>query len=318
MRCILINGKIKTPSVIRSSITDTAMPTRVALHHRTRYDYDRPVALGPHLIRLRPAAHTRTPINSFSLDIEPKAHFVNWLQDPFGNFLARVFFTEPTSFLDVTVDLAVEMTPLNPFDFFIEPGSDSFPFAYDPWLKKALQPYLEVNAESALLAEFVAELPGDSDQTVSLLIEINRVIAERVKYLVRMEPGVQSAEQTLELAEGSCRDSAWLLVEVLRRMGLAGRFVSGYLIQLKSVELESDGQRAVKEDVAELHAWAEVYIPGAGWIGLDPTSGLLTGEGHIPLAATPDTLGAAPITGSSQAAQSRLHNEMTVTRVQGG
>lgn len=288
---------------------------RVALHHQTRYDYDRQVALGPQLIRLRPAAHTRTPVLSYSLKIEPKEHFLHWLQDPYGNFMARVVFSEKTEHLDVTVDLTADMTVINPFDFFIEPGADSIPFTYEPWLKDALLPYLAVDQPTPLLAELIEGVPKQADYTVQFLVDLNRVISERVSYLVRMEAGVQTPEHTLESGMGSCRDSTWLLIQVLRHMGLAARFVSGYLIQLKADSVSQDGPSGVDEDVADLHAWAEVYIPGAGWIGLDPTSGLMTGEGHIPLAATPSPMGAEPITGSTQVSETTMHHKMTLTRI---
>ncbi len=288
---------------------------RVALHHQTRYEYDRQVVLGPQLIRLRPAAHTRTPILSYTLNIEPKDHYLHWLQDPYSNFMARLFFTNQTDHFEVTVDLIADMTRINPFQFFIEPGADSFPFAYEPWLKDALQPYLVTEPQTPLLAELIAQRPKQAGQTVQFLIDVNRVISERVRYLVRMEAGVQTPEHTLESGQGSCRDSTWLLVHVLRHMGLAARFVSGYLIQLQAETKELVGTSGVAEDTTDLHAWAEVYIPGAGWIGLDPTSGLLTGEGHIPLASTPSPMGAAPITGSSQVVDTTMHHEMALTRV---
>ena len=288
---------------------------RVALHHQTRYDYDRQVALGPQLIRLRPAAHTRTPILSYTLSIKPQEHYLHWMQDPYSNFMARLFFTNQTAHFEVVVDLIADMTVINPFAFFIEPGTDSFPFEYDPWLKDALQPYLATEPQTPLLTKLIEQLPKQADQTVQFLIDVNRVVSERVRYLVRMEAGVQTPEHTLEIGEGSCRDSTWLLIQAFRHMGLAARFVSGYLIQLKAETKALVGTSGVEEDTTDLHAWAEVYIPGAGWIGLDPTSGRLTGEGHIPLAATPSPMGAAPITGSSEVADTTMHHEMTLTRV---
>lgn len=291
------------------------MAIRVALHHKTRYDYNRRIQLGSQLVRLRPAPHARTPVLSYSLKIEPQDHFINWQQDPFGNFMARLVFPEKSDCFSVTVDLVADMTVINPFDFFVEPDAEAFPFQYEPWLQKELAPYLEVEPAPTELSELLARLPKKADRTVDFLVSLNQAIYERVGYVIRMEPGVQSPEQTLQLGRGSCRDSAWLLVHVLRHMGLAARFVSGYLIQLKADVASLDGPSGTDVDFTDLHAWTEVYVPGAGWIGLDPTSGLLTGEGHIPLAATPRPSGAAPITGMLEECESVLHHEMELTRV---
>lgn len=291
------------------------MAIQVALHHRTRYDYDRLIGLGSQLVRLRPAPHARTPVLSYSLKIEPEEHFINWQQDPFGNFMARLVFPEKTRHFDVTVDLIADMTVINPFDFFVEPDAESFPFAYEAWLKKELAPYLEVEPATPKLASLMKEMPHEAERSVDLLVELNRAVYDRIGYVIRMEPGVQTPEETLQIGRGSCRDSAWLLVHILRHMGLAARFVSGYLIQLKADVKSLDGPSGTEVDFTDLHAWTEVYIPGAGWIGLDPTSGLLTGEGHIPLAATPRPVGAAPITGAIEACESKLLHEMNLTRV---
>jgi len=291
------------------------MAIRVALHHKTRYAYDRSVQLGAQLVRLRPAPHARTPVLSYSLKVEPAEHYINWQQDPFGNFMARLVFPEKTRALCVEVDLVADLTVINPFDFFVEPDAESFPFVYEPLLKKELAPYLEAEPLTPELAKLIATLPKSNDRTVDLLIDLNRAIYERLGYVVRMEPGVQTPEESLVIGKGSCRDSAWLMVNVLRHMGLAARFVSGYLIQLATDVKSLDGPSGPEKDFTDLHAWTEVYVPGAGWIGLDPTSGLFTGEGHIPLAATPRPSGAAPISGGIEPCESELDHEMTVTRV---
>jgi len=291
------------------------MAIHAALYHRTHYRYDRPVVLSPQVIRLRPAAHARTHILSYSLKIEPAGFFINWQQDPHGNHLARVVFPEPVREFKVEVDLVAEMAVHNPFDFFVEPYADKFPFAYDPDLKAELAPYLPPAADGPKLREFVAKVDRTPKNTVSFLVELNQRLREVVDYVIRLEPGVQTPEETLTLRKGSCRDSAWLLVEILRHLGLAARFASGYLIQLTPDVKSLDGPSGTDKDFTDLHAWTEVFIPGAGWIGFDPTSGLLAGEGHIPLACTPAPGSAAPITGAMSKAESTFDYDMKVSRL---
>ena len=291
------------------------MAIRVALSHRTEYHYDRPVGLSPHLLRLRPAAHARTPILSYSLRVEPAKHFVNWQQDPFGNFVARYVFPEKTRELVIEVDLVAELTVINPFDFFLEPHAEHYPFQYGPALAAELSPYLELRERGRRLLAWLATVSRAEQPTVAFLVELNRRLEREVGYVIRMEPGVQTCEETLTRAKGSCRDSAWLLVQVLRHLGLAARFVSGYLVQLAPDVKALDGPSGPKQDFTDLHAWTEVYVPGAGWIGLDPTSGLFAGEGHIPLSCTPDPQGAAPVTGASDPCGVELHFHNEVTRV---
>lgn len=289
------------------------MSIRVALDHTTVYRYDKPVTLHPHIIRLRPAPHCRTPILSYSLNIEPAGHFLNWQQDPFGNYLARLVFPEKCTELSVTVDLVAELTVINPFDFFVEESAEKFPFTYSQVNQQELAPYLAVEPASKLLQDWLAANTPDNMQIIDALVAINQAVQRDVAYQLRMEPGVQSSEQTLTLAKGSCRDSGWLLVEILRHLGLAARFVSGYLVQLKPDVASIDGPVGAAEDFTDLHAWTEVYIPGAGWVGMDPTSGLFAGEGHIPLACTPQPVSAAPITGvaSEMASDFYFHNRVS-------
>jgi len=291
------------------------MSIRVACRHHTHYRFDRPVNLAPHILRLRPAPHSRTPIRAYSLRITPDTHFINWQQDPFGNYMARIVFPEKCRELKIEVEVVADMTVINPFDFFIEEYAEKIPFNYDPQLRAELAPYFEISEKGPLLNEWLKQVDRAETPTVDFLVSLNRRVRECVNYSVRMEPGVQTCEETLERAIGSCRDSGWLLVQILRHMGLAARFVSGYLIQLTADEKSLDGPSGPEADFTDLHAWAEVYIPGAGWIGLDPTSGLFAGEGHIPLACTPHPASAAPVTGATDPCEVSFTFANTVERI---
>ncbi len=291
------------------------MSIHVALNHVTHYQYDRPVNLGPQIVRLRPAPHSRTRILSYSLNILPAKHFINWQQDPQSNYLARLVFPEKTREFRIEVDLVAEMSVLNPFDFFLSPTAEKFPVVYEAGERRDLVPYLVKPPATPLVAKFLKETPRDPVRTIDFLVAINRRLAEDIRYLIRMEPGVQQPEETLEKASGSCRDSAALLVHLLRHLGFAARFVSGYLIQLVADVKSLDGPSGPEQDFTDLHAWVEVYLPGGGWIGLDPTSGLLAGEGHIPLACTPEPVSAAPVTGAVDKAEVTFAHSMKVSRV---
>ena len=290
------------------------MSIHVALRHHTQYQYDRTVALSPQVVRLRPAPHCRTPILSYSMRVTPSEHFVNWQQDAFSNHLARLVFPEKTQEFDVVVDLVADMRVINPFDFFLEDEAREWPFPYGDALRRELAPFLKVSP-GPLVSHYVASVSRASQPTVSFLMELNQRVQRDIHYIIRMEPGVQTSEETLRLRSGSCRDSAWLLVEILRSLGLAARFVSGYLIQLTADVKSLDGPSGPESDFTDLHAWTEVYLPGAGWMGFDPTSGLAAGEGHIPLACTAEATSAAPISGSVETCLSTFEHHMSVTRI---
>ncbi|ALJ37321.1 transglutaminase family protein [Azospirillum brasilense] len=291
------------------------MAIHVALNHKTVYRYDRLVNLGPQIIRLRPAPHCRTPILSYSLRVTPKHHFLNWQQDPQSNYQARFVFPEKTREFIIEVDLVAEIAAINPFDFFLEEKAQTIPFAYEPWLERELRPYLEVEEPGPLLADYMTGISREPAASINFLVDINQRLQTDIGYVIRLEPGIQTCEETLGKRTGSCRDSAWLLVQILRNLGLAARFVSGYLIQLTADQKALDGPSGPEEDFTDLHAWTEVFLPGAGWVGLDPTSGLLAGEGHIPLACTPDASSAAPISGLIDECEVEFGHEMSVTRI---
>ena len=324
------------------------MSIHVALHHRTHYRYDRPVLLGPQIVRLRPAPHSRTRILSYSLRIAPEKHFINWQQDPQSNYLARLVFPELTSEFLVEVDLVAEMAVFNPFDFFLEPDAEKFPFKYDTALDHELEPFQLRCWLTPCFTKYLAAIRREvlglngngrpqkapakqtkksdpapppillepkNPRTIDFLVAINQRLWKDIKYVIRLEPGVQTPEETLSKGTGSCRDSAWLLCQLFRHCGLAARFVSGYLIQLTADVKSLDGPSGTERDFTDLHAWCEVYLPGAGWVGLDPTSGLLAGEGHVPLACAPDPTSAAPITGVVDECKCDFSHEMKVTRI---
>jgi uncharacterized protein (DUF2126 family)/transglutaminase-like putative cysteine protease len=291
------------------------MAIHVALSHITHYRYDRLVKLGPQVVRLRPAPHSRTKVLSYSQKIEPAGHFINWQQDPFANYQARLVFPEPTTEFKVTIDLVVEMAVHNPFDFFLEPRAEEFPFSYDASQKQELAPYLATAPLTEDLKAYLAQVDMKKRRTIDFLVDVNQMLQRDISYTIRMEPGVQTPEQTLKLKSGSCRDTGWLLVQMLRHLGLAARFVSGYLIQLAPDVKSIDGPSGPEKDFTDLHAWCEVFLPGAGWIGLDPTSGLLAGEGHIPLACTPTPSSAAPVEGAMDKCEVTFEHHMGVTRV---
>ena len=292
------------------------MSIKVAISHKTAYKFDRSVKLSPHIFRLRPAAHSRTQIEGYSFKIFPENHFINWQQDPFGNYQARVVFPEPSTELRIEVEVIAKLQVINPFDFFVEEYAAKFPFKYETILQKELTPYLETKDVGELTRRFIEQMSVKKDiNTVDFLVYANQQVYNGLKYNIRLETGVQTCEETLTLGSGSCRDFAWLLVQVLRSFGLATRFVSGYLVQLTSDVKSLDGPSGPEADFTDLHAWVEAYVPGAGWIGLDPTSGLFASEGHIPLCCTPDYASASPITGATDVCNVTFEFDNSVFRI---
>ena len=290
------------------------MSMLVSLRHGTRYLYDRPVTLGPHEIRLKPVPGCRTPVTAYSLAVRPAQHSMHWHHDAAGNDVARVLFQDKISQLEIDVTLTADLVPVNPFDFLVAPGAERFPLAYPEAVRPELQPFLATAENGERLRRWLREFRSSDKPegrgTIELLARINERVKRDISYVTRMEHGIQSCEDTLGQRSGSCRDSGWLLVQVLRHLGIAARFVSGYLIQLSG-----SAPDAPKADGAELHAWAEAYLPGAGWIGFDPTSGLLAAEGHIPLARAATPALAAPVTGSVEPSNSQMQFSMSVQRL---
>ena len=291
------------------------MSIKVAVRHKTEYRFDRPVSLSPHTLRLRPAPHSRTRIEAYSLEVEPEGHFLNWVQDPYNNYLARLVFPDKTRRLSIDVEVIADMVALNPFDYFLEDDATEFPFSYDDELGQDLAPYLVIDEEGPLLRKWLSGIPRKKQPTNDFLVAVNQRLERDVEYIVRLEHGVQTCEETLAAERGSCRDSAWLLAQIMRHLGLASRFVSGYLVQLTTDQKALDGPSGPSADFSDLHAWTKVYLPGASWVGFDPTSGLLAAEGHIPLAGTPHYLHAAPVEGSTDTCEVAFEYSNTVARI---
>jgi len=291
------------------------MSIHVALSHLTHYRYDHPIMLGPQVVRLRPAPHARTPVLAYSQRVTPAKHFINWQQDAQSNWLARLVFPEPVRELKIEIELVAEMSVINPFEFFLEPSAGEFPFRYEANLLHELAPYLARAPLTPRFKGYLDAVPRTPAPTVDFLVAFNKRVAQDIRYLIRMTPGIQTPEETLSAGSGSCRDSGWLLVQLLRHLGIAARFVSGYLIQLKPDVKSLDGPSGTEVDFTDLHAWCEAYLPGAGWVGLDATSGLFAGEGHIPLACSPEPSSAAPISGATEKAEVEFTHHMRVDRV---
>ena len=232
-----------------------------------------------------------------------------------ANYLARLVFPQTTRCFSLEVDLITELTVIDPFDFFLEDYAQSFPFEYPAALRRDRALYLEILETGPGLTEWVKGLPQRDKSVIDLLVNINGEALRNVQYVVRMQPGVQDCDETLNLGKGSCRDSAWLLVQTLRHLGFAARFVSAYLIQLTQDQASLDGPSGASEDFTDLHAWAEVCLPGAGWVGLDATSGLFAGEGHIPLACTPEPASAAPVEGGTSECEVEFYYHNRIRRV---
>ncbi len=302
----------RSPARACDRVTEPKAPIRVALRHATTYRYDRAITLGPQTVRLRPSPQALAPILCYGLTVLPPPATLHWFPDAQGNLLARVLFSEPTAFFGMTVELTAELAEVNPFGFFLEPDAATWPFRYPPLLQAELAPCLAAEPVQPWLARLLHDFPLAEQPSIELLVALNQLVRGRIGYVTRMEPGVQSPARTMDEGRGSCRDTAWLLVQAVRSLGFAARFVSGYLIQLVDAERPAPG---IVADGADLHAWAEVYLPGAGWIGFDATSGLMTGAGHIPLASSVHPDSAAPVSGTVEPSVTSFDVDLSVTRL---
>jgi uncharacterized protein (DUF2126 family)/transglutaminase-like putative cysteine protease len=270
-------------------------------------------------VRLRPASHARARVEHYTLRV-PEQAAVRWQQDPYGNHVAHLAFKKGTRLeaLELTVELAVDIRPVNPFDFFLDDRCEHVPFAYPAEMARDLSPFLALDdpefASGPRFEALLASLPKGG-QTVGFITAVNQAVNQALRYVIREEAGLWTPEETLANGRGSCRDQAVLLIALLRRRGLAARFASGYLLQLADEGMLPDEPKGVTRDVADLHAWCEVFLPGGGWIGLDPTSGLFAGEGHIPLASVARPALGAPVEGTADQVAAEVGFSMQVGRL---
>lgn len=270
---------------------------KIAVDHLTEYRYAEPVSFGEHSLYLRPRESQTIHVESLELVCHPEGT-IRWVRDCFNNVVAVVNFglTE-SSLLSFHCTMAFEVLEENPFDFILESRAARLPFSYDDREKSALAPYLETGqAERWPVLEWVRQALGDpteARETISLLTELNSAIHRDVAYMARDDEGTQTANETLELRTGSCRDMAELFVTASRQLGLAARFVSGYLYEPS----HAGGAQSHNVAAGSMHAWAEVYLPGAGWRGFDPTNGLVTDHHFLPAAVANRPEWVSPIQG---------------------
>lgn len=291
------------------------MTLKIALNHQLKYSYDRPIILGPHKLGLKPSPHSKSDIFNYSLNIAPKYHNIYWYQDIYGNFIGKLNMFEKTDYLSLEINFLAEIKSINPFNFLVDSHIEKYPFYYTKQEKKELSSFLEIDESSNLLINWVNKNVYNNIYITDFLVSLNQQLASEIKYITRLEEGIQTCEETLRTKKGSCRDTTVLLIQILRHYGLAARFVSGYLIQFKTDDQSDDNSSIIKEDNAELHAWCEVYLPGAGWIGLDPTSGFLVAEDHIPLISNPNAMEANPVRGTKEFCKSKLDFSINISRL---
>lgn len=279
---------------------------RFKIIHRTYYNYSNSVDLGPHNLLLRPRENHELRIENFVLNITPKAKIL-WHRDVEDNSVAIASFTQSTQQLLIESELIIQQYNESPLDFLVSSYAINYPFTYEDDDNLILGAYRILPDEQTrkLLNNWIFNIYkiNEEIQTYTLLQRLTTFIYESFTYKIREEAGVQSASETLSLGTGSCRDFAYLFMEVVKCLGLATRFVSGYLYA-----------PLMSEQVGSTHAWAEVYVPGAGWIGFDPTIGNIVGKDHIPVAVSRLPNNISPIAGSfSGVATSNLDVGVWVT-----
>lgn len=263
---------------------------RLQIRHHTLYRYSEPVTLLPHQLMIRPRAGHDIQLESSSLTISPTPT-VKWHRDISGNSVAVATFHQPADTLSILSEVVVGHYEAEPLDFIVDGNAVMFPFCFNPSERVELIPYqtLCFPGDSESVSSWVEQFwrPGQSIETYALLDRMNKDIVTNFTYRMREEPGVQRPAETLRSRAGSCRDFATLFIEGCRYLGLAARFVSGYLHCPETVQGHGS-----------THAWAEVYLPGAGWKGFDATSGIVVGHDHIAVAVTRHPADAPPVSGS--------------------
>ena len=288
----------------------------IRLTHLTRYDYSRPVSFAPHALYLRPRESSRQKLHQFALEITPAAKRVA-TNDASDNGLDWAFFAPEnmTERLEFRSEVMVETLDENPFDFFLRPHALTFPFVYDDAERRVLGPCLAPRADTPAaesLREWLQrEMPAPPVETVAFMMALNNAVHRALSYFPRDEPGIQSAAQTMACRGGSCRDYAAFLVELCRTLGLAARFVSGYLYEPRVSNVAG-------LPLAAMHAWAEVYLPGAGWRGVDPTRGIMCNDAFVPVAHAAIAETVNPIQGTFFGAPnttSQLTTTLTIEKI---
>lgn len=282
------------------------MSTRIALTQRYEYRFSRSVQLSTHWLRLRPAPHTAGRISAYSLRVHAETHYLNWLRDPFENHLARLDFPDPTDAVTLEIDLIAELEPVNPFEFLVEPFAASHPFDYPEQLRKELAPYLRRGTSGSKLNQFLKKLKLKSGYITEQIGAINEYVSNALAVTGPGNPGAIDLETVLHQGHGSAWELAWLLTLTLRNVGLAARVTQGYRIFLDA---------KAKTDTVSNHAWSEVFLPGAGWVGLDPCGGLFINEGYIPLASAPEPLRVLPIAGYRECCEETFNETISIRRL---
>jgi transglutaminase-like putative cysteine protease len=279
----------------------------LTITHLTRYTYDQQVHFQPHLLYLRPRDNPLLKVGEFTFTFSPTAR-VNWMRDDFDNLPASAHFSDPGIVLEICSACQVETVDAQPFDFLLRGYAAAFPFDYEPLHRFNLSIYLTppVQTTQEILRAWIHErMPKPPSETVAWLAALNWIIFDSITYARRDEPGIQSSLVTVRRGTGTCRDYAMLLIECARTLGIAARFVSGYLF-----DPADDGTGH-----GDMHAWVEVFLPGAGWRGLDPTHGIFCNSGYVPVAHAVVAESVNPIQGAIAGPASTMARLTTEVRV---